>query len=169
MIEAVHNNIAESNRRPFHSSIMHVEPQWINDGHVNVVYYSVLFRQAIRELWKTMGMGHDYEERKLSTFVAESHARYLREVHLDDTLQVSVLILEADEKRLHTFAELRHAIEELVFATSEDMTLHVDMSTRKVTPFPADIRERIAVVAGLHSAVPRAHCIGRGITMPGKR
>jgi acyl-CoA thioester hydrolase len=90
----------------------------------------------------------------------------LREIHLGDPVQISVWLLGADEKRLHTFEELRHASEGWVSATSENITLHIDMTARKVGPFPPDIRARIAAVAAAHAAVPRPEGIGRRIEMP---
>ena len=156
---------------PFRSSIMQIEPQWIDyNGHLNMAYYNVMFDRAIDQLWLKLGIGPTYmKERQGSTFTAECHVRYLREIHLGDPVQVSVWLLEADDKRLHTFEELRHATEGWISATSENMSLHIDMGSRKVSPFPSDIRERIAEVAGAHSALPRPDGIGRGIAMPPKR
>ena len=98
------------------------------------------------------------KERHGSTFTAECHVRYLREIHLGDPVQISVLLVAADEKRLHTFEELRHATEGWLSATSENMTIHIDMNARKTAPFPPDIRARIEAVANAHapSRVPRA-------------
>jgi acyl-CoA thioester hydrolase len=95
--------------------------------------------------------------------------RYLREIHLGDPVQVSILIVAADEKRLHTFQELRHASEGWLSATSENMSVHIDMTQRKTAPFPADIRARIKAVADAHAALPRPDGIGRSIGMPVKR
>ena len=96
------------------------------------------------------------KERNGSTFTAECHVRYLREIHLGDPVQVSILLLAADEKRLHTFEELRHATEGWLSATSENMTIHIDMTARKTAPFPPDIRARIQAVAEAHAARRRA-------------
>jgi acyl-CoA thioester hydrolase len=84
-------------------------------------------------------------------------------------VQISVWVLAADEKRLHTFEELRHATEGWLSATSENITLHIDMAARKVAPFPPDIRARIAAVVATHAAAPRPEGIGRKIEMPVKR
>jgi acyl-CoA thioester hydrolase len=40
------------------------------------------------------------------------------------------------------------------------------MSVRKVAPFPADIRARIAAVADAHAAQPRPEGTGRKVAMP---
>ena len=100
------------------------------------------------------------KERHGSTFTAECHVRYLREIHLGDPVQVSILLVGADEKRLHTFEELRHATEGWLSATSENMTIHIDMTARKTAPFPPDIRARIEAMVNAHAAFPRPEGIG---------
>src|SRR6266576_6084246 len=155
---------------PFLSSLMQVEPQWIDyNGHLNMAYYNVMFDRAIDELWLKLGIGPGYmRERQGSTFTAECHVRYLREIHLGDPLQVSILLVGADEKRLHTFEELRHASEGWLSATSENMTIHIDMGLRRTAPFPPDIRTRIAALANAHATISRPECIGRKVAMPSK-
>ena len=155
---------------PFLSSVMQIEPQWIDyNGHLNMAYYNVMFDRALDELWLRFGIGPDYKKaRHGSTFTAECHVRYLREIHLGDPVQISMLLVKADEKRLHTFEELRHATEGWLSATSETIHIHIDMSARKTAPFPPDIRARIEAVAKAHSAVARPEGIGRKIAMPSK-
>ena len=155
---------------PFLSSNMHIEPQWIDyNGHLNMAYYNVMMDRAIDELWVHLGIGPAYlKERHGSTFTAECHVRYLREIHLGDPVRISVWLLDADEKRLHTFEELRHATEGWISATSENITLHIDMKVRKVAPFPPDIQARIAAVRATHDALPRPAGTGRKIAMPEK-
>ena len=155
---------------PFRGSIMQIEPQWIDyNGHLNMAYYNVMFDRAIDELWLELGIGPGYmKERNGSTFTAECHVRYLREIHLGDPVQISILLVAADEKRLHTFEELRHATEGWLSATSENMTIHIDMAARKTAPFPQDVGARIAAVAAAHAGVARPEGIGRKIAMPSK-
>jgi acyl-CoA thioester hydrolase len=155
---------------PFLSSVMWIEPQWIDyNGHLNMAYYNVLFDRAIDELWLELGIGPAYmKQRHGSTFTAECHVRYLREIHLDDPVRIAILLLDADHKRLHTFEELRHATEGWLSATSENMTIHVDISARQTAPFPPDIRARIEAVANAHHSVARPEGIGRQIAMPSR-
>jgi acyl-CoA thioester hydrolase len=155
---------------PFLSSVMQIEPQWIDyNGHLNMAYYNVMFDRAIDELWLKLGIGPGYmKERQGSTFTAECHVRYLREIHLGDPVQVSILLVAADEKRLHIFEELRHAGEGWLSATSENINIHIDMAARKTAPFPPDIRARIETLVNTHGAVARPEGIGRKIAMPSK-
>src|ERR1700712_2957580 len=155
---------------PFLSSVMQIEPQWIDyNGHLNMAYYNVMFDRAIDELWLKLGIGPGYmKERQGSTFTAECHVRYLREIHLGDPVQVSILLVAADEKRLHTFEEMRHATEGWLSATSENMNIHSNMAARKSAPFPPDIRTRIDRIAKAHFTLPQPEGIGRKIAMPSK-
>jgi acyl-CoA thioester hydrolase len=155
---------------PFLCQPMQIDPQWIDyNGHLNMAYYNVIFDRSVDQLFDMLGVGADYlKARNGSTMTAECHVRYIREVHLGDPLQVSILIVAADDKRIHTFKELRHATEGWLSATSENMTLHIDMNVRKVAPFPADIAERIQTVAKAHASVPRPDDVGRRIAMPVK-
>jgi acyl-CoA thioester hydrolase len=155
---------------PFLSSVMQIEPQWIDyNGHLNMAYYNVMFDRAIDELWLKLGIGPGYmKARHGSTFTAECHVRYIREIHLGDPVQVSILLVAADEKRLHTFEQLRHATEGWLSATSENMTIHIDMNARKTAPFPPDIRARIEAVAKSHRTIARPEGIGRKVAMPSK-
>jgi acyl-CoA thioester hydrolase len=153
---------------PFLSSVMQIEPQWIDyNGHLNMAYYNVMFDRAIDELWLELGIGPAYmRQRHRSTFTAECHVRYLREIHLGDPVRISVYLLGADAKRLHTFEELRHAGDGWLSATSENMTLHVDMTERRTAPFPPDIRTRIQQVAQAHAALARPDGVGRSVGAP---
>ncbi|HWW47829.1 MAG TPA: thioesterase family protein [Xanthobacteraceae bacterium] len=153
---------------PYHAPIQQIEPQWIDgNGHLNMAYYNVLFDRGMDGFFDTMGIGWNYlKTRHCSTFTAECHVRYVREIHLGDPVLVVCYLVAADDKRIHTFQELRHATEGWLSATSENMTLHVDMAVRKTAPFPDDIKARVQAVAQANAAVPRPNGIGRKINMP---
>jgi acyl-CoA thioester hydrolase len=153
---------------PFVSSIMRVEEAWIDyNGHLNMAYYNVLFDRAVDEAYELLGIGHDYLlRRKHSTFTAEVHVRYLRELHVGDPVRVTFQLLDYDSKRIHYFEQLFHAHEGWVSATSENMTLHVDMEAKKVAGFPDDVSRRLAAMKAAHSRLPRPEAAGRSIAMP---
>jgi acyl-CoA thioester hydrolase len=155
---------------PFVSSVLRIEPQWIDyNGHLNVAYYNVLFDRAVDEVYEPLGLGPDYlKAHKHSTMVAESHVRFLREVKESDPLSVSAQLLDYDEKRIHLFEELRHATENWVSATCETMTLHVDMTAKKVTPFPAGVLAALEKMKAAHARLPRPDGAGRSVKMPAR-
>src|ERR1700721_1773964 len=131
---------------PFASSVMQVEPAWIDyNGHLNMAYYNVLFDRAVDEAYELIGCGADYvTTRGCSTFTAEVHVRYLRELHAGDPVRVTFQLLGYDAKRVHYFEQLFHAEEGWVSATSENMSLHVDMDARRTAPFPDAVEKALA-------------------------
>jgi acyl-CoA thioester hydrolase len=153
---------------PFVSSVMRVEPQWIDyNGHLNMAYYNVLFDRAVDEVYEALGIGLDYlKQTHHSTFTAEVHVRYLRELHENDPVQVTFQLLDFDEKRIHYFEQLLHAEEGWLSATSENMTLHVDMAVKKVAPFPDEVMRNLARMKEAHAHLPRPAAAGRSIKMP---
>ena len=93
---------------------------------------------------------------------------YNRELTEGDQVRITAQLIAFDEKRLHYYLEMRHAHEGWLAATSENLSLHGDMSTRKVTPFPADILANLALMKAAHSMMPLPATIGRMIGMPRK-
>ena len=156
---------------PFVTSLMRIEPQWIDfNGHLNMAYYVVFFDQAVDELYQTLGLGPAYlKERAHSTMVAEMHVRYLREVHETAPLRVRCQLLAYDAKRIHLFEELVHATEGWVSATCETMTLHVDMTTKKVTPWPADVLKALERMQAAHAGLAMPEGVGRNVSMTTRR
>jgi acyl-CoA thioester hydrolase len=155
---------------PFVSSVIHVEPGWIDyNGHLNMAYYNVLFDRAVDEAYELLGCGVAYlEATRHSTFTAEAHVRYLRELHAGDRVRVTFQLLDFDAKRMHYFERLLHAEEGWLSATSENMALHVDMTAKKTVPFPQAITARLARMKTAHAHMPVPDGVGRRIAMPGK-
>lgn len=153
---------------PFLSSVMAIEPAWIDyNGHLNVAYYNVLFDRAIDEFYLPLGLGPDYlKTTQHSTMVVESHVRYLREVHLDAPLRITAQLIGFDAKRFHVYEELLHAGEGWVSATCETMTVHVDMTAKKVAPFPETVMAALERVRTAHAGLPVPAAVGRRIAMP---
>jgi acyl-CoA thioester hydrolase len=156
---------------PFISSVMKVEPQWIDyNGHLNMAYYNVLFDRAVDEVYETLGIGPSYLKRtNHSTMTAEVHVRYLREIHEGAPVRVRFQLIDYDAKRMHYFEELVHATEGWLSATSENMTLHIDMAAKKVAPWPPEVMEKFARAKAAHSRLPLPDGAGRRIAMPTSR
>ena len=167
----MHEPAAAEFPAPFVSSVMRIEPAWIDyNGHLNVAYYNVLFDRAVDEIFEPLGLGPDYlKTTRHSTMVVEAHVRYLREVHLDAPLRVKIQLLGFDEKRIHLFEHLVHADEGWVSATSESMTVHVDMTAKKVAPFPEHVLRALARMQTAHAALPVPDGAGRNVAMPAKK
>ena len=157
---------------PFDRFRGEVLPEWIDyNGHMNLAYYMVLFDQATDLLFDELGLGLDYRrDRKLGTFVAETHNLYERELLVGARVRVATQIIAIDAKRMHIGHEMfaldgPHAGQRT--ATQELMFLHVDLSARRVRPFPPDMYERVSAAADAHAGLPHPAWSGRRIAMPG--
>ncbi|MER8385161.1 thioesterase family protein [Mesorhizobium sp. M1428] len=149
---------------PFFSRAMDIEEAWIDyNGHLNMAYYNVLFDRCSDEAFEMMGMGPDYvKERRLTIYTAEVHVCYVQELHLDHKVTVSFQLLDHDEKRLRAYQEIRH-LDGWLAATSETLSLHVDMAGPKVAPFPADVLAKVEAMRAAHAALPMPERAGRSI------
>lgn len=149
---------------PIISRPLAIEKDWIDyNGHLNMAYYNVLFDRGTDEAFAMMGVDASYtKERRLSVYTAEVHVCYVRELHLHDTVKVSFQLIDHDDKRLRTYQEIRH-VDGWLAATSETLSLHVDMEGPKVAPFPADVMAKLEAVHAAHAALPMPERAGRAI------
>jgi acyl-CoA thioester hydrolase len=146
-----------------------VLPEWIDaNGHMNLAYYVVLFDQATDLLYDALGVGTAYREATgNSTFTAETHTLYERELRAGEAVRVVPYLLGADTKRLHYFHEMFHAEQGHRVAAQELMALHIDMSVRRVAPFPPALSETIGAAVRACRKRPVPEGVGRRIAMPG--
>ena len=101
---------------PFVSSVMRIEPQWIDyNGHLNVAYYNVLFDRAVDELYEPLGLGPDLSQaaQALDHGGRSACALFARSCSESDPLRVTIQLLDYDAKRIHLFEQLLHADREL--------------------------------------------------------
>ncbi|MTI45405.1 thioesterase [Roseibium hamelinense] len=147
------------------SSIMTVMDDWIDyNGHLNMAYYNVLFDTACDEVFIKLGLGPDYvKNRNASYFTAEVHVCYLAELSAGMPVIVDLQLIDFDAKRAHFYQELRHAEEGWLSATSEQMSLHVDMESRKVASWPEDIQQNFEALKAVQDELPVPERAGRQI------
>lgn len=115
--------------------------EWIDtNGHMNVAYYVLAFDLGVDKLWAELGITSDYiETTQYSTFAVECHITYQRELTEGEPFRVTSQILAYDQKRIHQFQRMYHAEEGYLAATAEWMNLHVNLVSRRVTPFPETV------------------------------
>ena len=149
---------------PFVSREMTIQKDWIDyNGHLNMAYYNVLFDRCSDEVFEAIGLGPDTaRDRKLTVYTAEVHICYVRELHLGDAVTVSFQLLDSDDKRLRAYQEIHH-VDGWLAATSETLSLHIDMIGPKVAPFPPDIAQKVAALRVAHAALPTPERAGRSI------
>ncbi len=146
---------------PIHRETVH--PDWVDyNGHMNVAYYNVAFDHAVDQLFDLIDIGVDYAKRTdQSAFVVESHVNYIQEVVEGDPLSFTLQLLDWDQKRLHYFIRMYHGMGGHLVATSEQLSLHVDLASRRSSPLPAAVQERLAAIMASHADLERPEQVGR--------
>jgi acyl-CoA thioester hydrolase len=104
-----------------------------------------------------------------TTFAAEMHVTYQREVVNGDPLRFTSQLLGFDEKRIHFILHMYHAEQGYLAATSEWMSLYVDLASRRVAAMPLEIASRLAAIHATHKQLPRPPEAGRAMSLTGER
>jgi len=142
-----------------------VAPEYVDpNGHMNVGYYSVLFDKALDLPWDILGLGSaSIKASGCSSFALETHVTYQRELREGDPLDFTFQLLDFDAKRIHYFMTMLHGRERWLAATSESISICIDMTTRRSTAWPDDQIARLRDLYLAHLQRPRASEVGRTI------
>lgn len=142
--------------KPLPSTTLRVDADWIDGyGHMNATHYVGVFDHTGFELLRAFGVGMDYTAAtRCGLYTVNIHVAYRREVLLGDPLLLRVRVVDSDEKRLLCLMELWQTRDNYLAATMEQLSVHVDLTTRRARPFPADLADRLAQVAHDHKAEP---------------
>ena len=104
------------------------------NGHMNLAFYIHLFDQGWDVLLDKFEMGGDSAKiQKRSTFAVESHTKYIKEVKQGDEVDINLLFLDHDLKRMIYQLEIFSKTGNYRAATTEVCSLYVNLETRRVT------------------------------------
>jgi len=158
-------------RAPFETDRLFVRPDWIDyNGHMNVAYYIKAFDEAFDELYLVMGVdGAAIRRTGISTFTAEMHITYQREVKEGDRLRITTQLIDFDAKRMHFIQCMYHAEQEFLAATDEWLIICVDLNRRKAIAFPEPLRLFLTETKRAHAAVALPPEAGRHISLTSGR
>ena len=103
------------------------------NGHMNLAFYIHLFDQGWDVLLDKFQMGGDSAKvEKRSTFAVESHTKYIKEVKEGDEVDINLLFLDRDTKRMVYQLEIFSKSGNYRAATSEVCSIYVNLDLRKV-------------------------------------
>ncbi|MEM7172951.1 MAG: thioesterase family protein [Pseudomonadota bacterium] len=153
---------------PFQAYEGAVLPQWVDyNGHMNVAYYLVAFDEATDLFFDHIGLNE--RNRQLTggtTFAAEVHLAYQREILKGDPIRITTQLLAYDAKRMRFYHRMFHGTQGYQAATMENVSLHVNLSRRKVEPMPEAIVRRLSEIMAAHRDLPLPENAGHGIEKP---
>ena len=114
-----------------------VKAEWADyNGHMNLAYYIHLFDTAWETLLGKFNIGEESAiNQKRTTFAVESHTTYDKELKVADEVDLGLLFLDRDKKRIVYKLEMKHKQEQYLASTTEVCSLYVDLNKRKVIEF----------------------------------
>jgi len=123
-----------------------VKSEWTDyNGHMNLAFYIHLFDSAWEVLLEKFNIGEESAiNQKRTTFAVESHTTYDMEVKVGDEVDLNLLFLDFDKKRLVYKLEMIHKKEKYLASTTEVCSLYVDLNTRRVTDFEGEKKSLIS-------------------------
>ena len=103
---------------------------------MNMSYYILIFDNAAEVMLTKFKMGGDSAQNdKKSTFAVETHTTYNQEVKLGEEVEVLLTYLDHDKKRIHYKVSMFHKEKKYLAATTEELSLYIDLNQRKVAEF----------------------------------
>jgi acyl-CoA thioester hydrolase len=151
-----------------------VKPEWVDyNNHLNDGYYLVIFSLGgVDEFMNQIGMS-DAERRatKTTIYTLEAHINYLREVKLDEEVEIRCQLIGFDQKRFQLYLTMHTArLGDELAATSEFMLVNIDSAGEpKSAPFRSEVAGKLAEVMEAHKALPLPANSGRAIGLPKKK
>ena len=108
--------------------------EWTDyNNHMNLSYYILVFDMGAEVFLSKFQMGeHSAKTTKKSTMVVETHTTYNREVREGDLVDVYLSHFDHDNKRLHYKLEMYDKAKNTLSATTEVLSLYIDLNIRKV-------------------------------------
>ena len=120
-----------------HVSNVTVKSEWTDyNKHLNMAYYVLIFDQAWEILLEKFGMGETSAKTTgMSTMAVETNTTYNNEVGENKEVEIILTYFDHDKKRLHYKMEMIDKESKKLSSTIEMLSLHVDLSKRKVAEF----------------------------------
>jgi len=106
------------------------------NGLMNLSYYILVFDMGAEVILSKFKMGeHSAKTTKKSTMVVETHTTYKQEVKEGDEVDVFISYFDHDNKRIHYKLEMYDKAKNTLSATTEVLSLYIDLNIRKVAEF----------------------------------
>lgn len=123
------------------------------NGHMNVRYYLGIASEGLDEALTEVGIPTNWVDKGFAIFSAEHHLTYVAELLTGDAVSVRVLLVGRSERALHVVVYLLDDTREQISCVVEEICLHMDMSTRKTSPWPDDVASQIDARVEEHRAL----------------
>ena len=117
-----------------------IKKEWTDyNNHMNMSYYILVFDIIWEQILGKFKMGENSAKTtSMSTMVVETHTTYNNEVKEGDEVEVNLTFFDHDKKRLHYKMEMIEKNTQKLSATTEVLSLYINLDQRKVSEFEAE-------------------------------
>jgi acyl-CoA thioester hydrolase len=134
-----------------------VLPDWIDwNGHMNVACYLVAFDHALDIFFEEVGIGMSRAKTdRMGPYALQTHMHFLAEMLEGEPFRFRLILLDCDARRTHYIIEMLHGGTGAVCATMEQVSMNVDLTTRRSAPYPDWAQARLEAIRAAHADLPR--------------
>jgi acyl-CoA thioester hydrolase len=123
-------------------------------GHMNVMWYTHLFSCATEELFQLFGFDEAYfQGNQAGSFALSQFFRYLAEIRVGERVTIRSRFLGRSVKKLHFMHFMVKDEGGVLAATCEILAAHVDMKTRRTSPFPVFLADKMDRLVAKHAGL----------------
>ena len=124
----------------FYLSSTKIIKEWTDyNNHMNLSYYILVFDMGAEKILSKFQMGEQSAKlTKKSTMVVETRTTYNNEVKEGDEVDIHLSYVDHDKKRIHYKLEMYDKAKNQLSATTEVISLYIDLNKRKVAEFETE-------------------------------
>lgn len=151
--------------KPYEGRVL---PEWIDhNGHMNVAYYVLAIDESLYDFFGHFGLNQNYRDTTgCSTFTGDLHIYYKREIREGDAFTVKSTLLGFDDKRIRYMSQMFRADDGSEVALQEALSLHVDLTARRVCPMREPLTSRLTELQEMQGEIEVPPEVGRTIAKP---
>ena len=124
------------------------------NGHMNIRHYLGIASEGLDEALTEVGIPTNWVDKGFAVFSAEHHLTYVNELLTGDEVSVRVRFIGRSERAIHVVVYLLDETREQLSYVMEEIFLHIDMATRKTSPWPEDVAAKVDAKVAEHAAYP---------------
>jgi acyl-CoA thioester hydrolase len=153
--------------KPLELLRLRVRAEWLDyNNHMNAGFYAVAYNLAMEKFWHQVALGENQvKSGRKAPFVLECHMTYQNELKIGEPLLITAQLLDVDEKKVHVFLRMLHEEKGFLASTYEQITVCVDLETRRSTLMPEVSLEKLEQLRQAQQDLPRPPETGSSVAM----
>jgi acyl-CoA thioester hydrolase len=137
-------------------STMIIPPDYLDfNGHVNVMYYSMIGNIGTHNFWEELGLSNQLKRSggTRSTFMLRQVLNYVNELQQEEEIAIHAGLYDFDPRKLHYFVYTISLTNQRLACVDERLEICIDMTTRRSTAFDPEVLAVCEEIKARHAAL----------------